>query len=193
MTDSYLTFKRAGRNCLLCNASLPELERHPTVLKLTETEAAVREDLCPECWDRMAEREYFSYWITRRIQAGPSPEERRLARSERNEALWALFNALHAREDREEFTVQLFLLAHLLMKYRVLQYGGEQEDGSLLFLHPRTNGTYLVPDVPLDSVSFVDAMMEVETRMRDHVPEPDEESDFPEEDADASAEERTAP
>lgn len=178
--DSYLTFKRAGRNCLLCNASLPELERHPTVLKLSEKEEAIREDLCPKCWDHMAEREYFSYWITRRIQVGPSPEERRLARSERNEALWALFNALYSRDDAEDFTPQLFLLAHLLMKYRILQYTGHEDENTLVFQHPQSGARYLIPELPLDEVPFVDAMMEVEKRMRDHVPEPGDESDLEE-------------
>lgn len=172
--DSYLQFKRPGRNCLVCGASLPELERHPSMLKLDSKEDAVRQDICPECWEKMAEKNYFSYWITRRYQQGPSAEERRLAKSERNEALWALFNALYARTDREELAAQLFLISHLLMKYRVLSYLGPDEEGRLRFYHSGTQETYLVPDLPLDAVSFVDIMEEVDGQLREYAPRAEE-------------------
>lgn len=175
--DSYLQFKRAARNCLVCGVSLPELERHPSVLKLTALEEAVREDICPACWEKMGHREYFCYWITRRYQQGPSAEERKLERAERNEALWALFNALYSRESQDELAAQLFLLAHLLMKYRVLQYHGLAEDGRLRFFHPPTQESFLVPDMPLDAVSFVDVKAQLDKQVMDYAPALDDEAD----------------
>ncbi|MBX3730597.1 MAG: hypothetical protein KF858_15585 [Candidatus Sumerlaeia bacterium] len=168
--EGYLQFKRAARACLVCGTSLPELERHPTILTLSPLDEAVRQDLCPTCWDRLDQKEYFSYWITRRYQQGPSAEDRRLARSERNEALWALFNALYARTDRAEYASQLFLLAHLLMKYRLMAYKGVAADGRLTFFHGPTQETYLIDDLPLASVSFVDAMTSIDGQLTQYAP-----------------------
>lgn len=168
--DSYLQFRRASRNCLLCGVSLPELERHPSVLKLGPTEEAIREDICPTCWGRMGEKSYFASWITRRYQEGPSPEERRLARAERNEALWALFNALYALRESDDLAAQLFLLAHLLMKYRILAFKGVGEGGTLLFFHQPTQETFEIQDLPLDQVSFVEVNKAIEGRLHEFAP-----------------------
>lgn len=171
--DTYLQFRRPGRSCLLCDKDLSPLDRHRSALKIDSAAAqAVREDMCPECWERLGEKAYFSFWITKRFQEGPSPEQRRLAKAERNEALWALFNALHAIRD-EEVAPQLFLLAHLLMKYRVLQFTGrDAERATLRFLHAPTQESFEVDDLPLDSVSFVEVMQEVEGKLHQYAPEP---------------------
>lgn len=174
--EGYLQFKRAARACLVCGTSLPELERHPTMLKMGSTDEAIRQDLCPQCWDKLDQKEYFSYWITRRYQQGPSPEDRRLAKAERNEALWALFNALYAREDRSQLAPQLFLLAHLLMKYRILAYKGPKDDGRLEFFHGPTQETFLIDDLPLESVSFVDVMGEIDGQLLEYAPAKNEKS-----------------
>lgn len=176
MLDSYLQFKRPSRNCLVCGVSLPELERHPSILKLSPKEEAVREDICPKCWEQMGHREYFCYWITHRYQQGPTPEARKLEKSERNEALWALFNALYARDESEDLGPQLFLLAHLLMKYRILAYLGMAEDGRLHFFHSPTQENFFVPDVPLDSVSFVNVKEQLDSKVQEFAPGPGEES-----------------
>ncbi|MBI5155023.1 hypothetical protein HZA57_07280 [Candidatus Poribacteria bacterium] len=169
MNESYLQFRRPDRECLLCGTLLTEISRHPSVLKISEKDEAIREDFCPKCWAQLEHREYFSYWVTRRIQSGPSPEERRLAKSERNEALWALFNALYSRKS-EELAPQLFLLAHLLMKYRVLAYLGPAEDGQLRFYHQATQETYLIGDLPLDQVSFVEVKEQVDGQLHEYAP-----------------------
>lgn len=168
--DSYLQFRRASRNCLVCGVSLPELERHPSILKLSATEEAIREDICPTCWDRLGEKQYFASWITRRYQEGPSPEERRLARAERNEALWALFNALYALREADDLAAQLFLIAHLLMKYRILSFKGVGEGGTLLFFHQPTQETFEIQDLPLEEVSFVEVNKAIEGRLHEFAP-----------------------
>jgi len=177
VTDSYLQFRRPARNCLVCGTDLAALDRHPSGLKLgSETEQAIREDICPECWKRLGSRDYFCTWVTRRYQEGPSPEERKLAKAERNEALWALFNALYALKS-DELSAQLFLVAHLLMKYRVLQYRGARPDGELEFWHQPTQESYLVPDMPLDAVSFVEVKDAVEKRLHEFAPRAGDEGD----------------
>lgn len=169
LTESYLQFKRPERECLLCGRLLTDVRRHPSILKLSEKEEAIRQDFCVECWQKMEHREYFSFWVTRRIQEGQTAEQRKLAKAERNEALWALFNALYSRQN-EELAAQLFLLAHLLMKYRVLTYVGPAETGELQFSHGPTQETYRIPDMPLDSVSFIDIKKQVDEQVHQYAP-----------------------
>jgi hypothetical protein len=172
MSETYLaSLKRPSRNCLLCGVSLPELERHPTIMNLDEKEQAIRQDICPRCWSDMGKPEYFSYWITRRFQEGPSPEQRRLAKAERNEALWALFNALYTREETE-LGPQIFLLAHLLMRARILQYTGPNDEGLLTFLHPKTQEAYQVRDIPLNEVPFHELHETLEKQLHEYAPPP---------------------
>lgn len=168
--DSYLQFRRPARQCLLCGVQLDTLDRHPSALKFGgDVENAVREDICPTCWDNLGDRDYFGAWVTRRIQEGQTPEQRRLAKSERNEALWALFNAVYAIRS-EELEPQVFLLAHLLMKYRVLQFAGVGGDGMLEFVHGPTQERYRVVDLPLDAVSFVDVKAHIDSQLHQYAP-----------------------
>mgnify|MGYP006279608485 CR=1 FL=1 len=169
MQETYLKFRRPGRKCLLCGGELPAEGTHASVLNLSESEEALREDICPECWGRMGEKNYFSFWITKRFQEGPSAEQRRLAKAERNEALWALFNVLYAQKN-PDLAPQLFLVAHLLMKYRILAYAGTTEEGMLQFDHAPTQETFLVPDLPLDAVSFVDVKQAIDAQLHEHAP-----------------------
>ncbi len=120
----------------------------------------------------MGHKDYFCYWITRRYQEGPSPEARKLAKAERNEALWALFNALYSRQDAE-LAPHLFLLAHLLMKYRILTFAGQGNPGELKFFHQPTQETYLVPDLPLDAVSFVNIKEQLDGQLHEYAPSKD--------------------
>lgn len=158
--DSYLKFRRPNDECLLCGTALPSVGRHPSLLEVTNRDEVIRRDFCPTCWEKSANPGYFGYWVTKRI-AAPTQRERRLAKSERNEALWRLFSALYTTGS-EEHRPQLFLLAHLLMRYRILQFKQTEEDGALLFHHNASGETYRVEDVPLDSTPFHDIMAGIE-------------------------------
>ncbi|CAN5381846.1 hypothetical protein BH09SUM1_BH09SUM1_03160 [soil metagenome] len=168
--DQYLKFSRPRNNCLLCSAALNVDGRHASLINLADKEEAVRKDFCPTCWAKMREEGYFSFWVTKRVNE-PSPEQRRLARSERNEALWRLFAALY-ESDSTELASQLFLLAHLLMKYKVLTFGGAQ-DGKLRFIHPKLEETFLIQDVAVDSVDFVSVKNAVEQQALAYAPPPE--------------------
>lgn len=158
--DSYLKFRRPHDECLLCGTPLPSVGKHPSLLEVTDRDDVIRRDFCPTCWEKSANPSYFSYWVTKRISA-PTSRERRLAKSERNEALWRLFSALYA-SGAEEHRPQLFLLAHLLMRYRILQFKNTSDDGALQFHHSASGETYRVEDVPLDSTPFHDIMAGIE-------------------------------
>jgi hypothetical protein len=165
--DSYLRFGRARNECLLCSAPLNVDGAHPSVIQVNDKEEAIRQDFCPVCWGRMTEKGYFSFWVTKRVNA-PSAQERRLARGERNEALWRLFSALYAAQSAE-LAPQIFLLAHLLMRYKVLTFLGLRE-GRLAFLHPKLEETYLVEDLPIESIDFHAVKTEVEAQALAYAP-----------------------
>lgn len=168
--DVYLRITRPGSTCLLCNKPLNVDGHHPSLIQLSGKEEVIRKDFCPECWQRLGEESYFSFWVTKRVTA-PSVEERRLMRSERNEALWRLFAALYSRESEEGLAAQLFLLAHLLMKYRVLTFSGVAEDGKLVFVHPKLGESFEVLDIPLDSADFVGLKESLEQQAVQYAPE----------------------
>jgi hypothetical protein len=176
--DNYLHFSRARNTCLLCTAPLNVDGRHPSMIVLSEKEEAIRQDFCPSCWERMTEKGYFSYWVTKRLNA-PSPEQRRLARGERNEALWRLFSALYATSN-PDVAPQLFFLAHLLMRYKVLTYQGLR-DGKLQFFHAKLEESYQIEDLPFETIDFLSVKNEVESAALAYVPEPDSDQPAPSE------------
>lgn len=168
--DLYLRFARPSNHCLLCQAPLNVEGSHATYLEVADREQAIRKDFCPDCWRQKEEQSYFSFWLTKRVNQ-PSARERRLARGERNEALWRLFTALHSSEG-EDLAAQLFLLAHLLMKYKVLNFVGSR-DGKLEFVHPKLGETFLIEDLPLDSADFVGIHQQLDEQMHDFAPDPE--------------------
>lgn len=168
--DGYLQFSRAANTCLLCSAPLNVDGRHPSLIQLSERAEVIRKDFCPTCWGRLGEEEYFSFWVTKRVNA-LSPEQRRLAKSERNEALWRLFAALYASEG-PDLSAQLFLLAHLLLRYRVLAYDGTTPTGNIVFLHPKLGERFEIPDLPLDSVDFVSIKSGLEQQALQYADDP---------------------
>lgn len=167
--DLYLKFSRPSNQCLLCTAPLNVDGAHPTTLEVSEREEAIRKDFCPDCWGKKDQQSYFSFWVTKRANQ-PTAKERRLARSERNEALWRLFSALHSSNEGD-LTPQLFLLAHLLMKYKVLTFTGNREGGKLEFTHPKLGESFLIEDLPLDSTDFVSIHQQIEGQVLDYAPE----------------------
>lgn len=169
--EQYLKVIRPRDTCLLCNEPLNVDGRHASLILGAGKDDVIRKDFCPNCWGRMGEKGYFSFWITKRVNA-PSAAQRRLERSERNEALWRLFAALYASET--EFRPQLFFLAHLLMKYRVLQFTGPAADGKLRFLHPKLAETFLIEDIAIDSVDFATIHAELEQQALAYAPQEDE-------------------
>jgi len=59
--DKYLNIARPNRTCLLCGCSLVEIQKHPSILVDSQEEMALRKDFCHKCWDRLDNKDYFSY------------------------------------------------------------------------------------------------------------------------------------
>ncbi len=168
--DTYLAFTRPANTCLVCGTPLNVDGRHPTLLAISDKQEAIRRDFCPTCWNKVGDEEYFSFWVTKRVNS-VSAEERRLHRSERNEALWRLFAALYTSETHDDVDAQLFLLAHLLMRYRVLNFAGTDENGKLLFIHPKLGESFAIANLSLDEADFVSVKTDLEKQAVHYVPE----------------------
>ena len=116
-----------SRKCMVCDRDLAFVTKHPSVLRVSDKGIPQRSDVCPECWEKMADRKCFSFWLTQRAAPNPDPK---IAREDQNRRLMALFEMmLDAKEDR--FRPHLYVLAHTLMKRRLLKWEGTQkgEDG----------------------------------------------------------------
>lgn len=171
---SYLRVSRPQNMCLLCNKPLNVEGKHASLIEVSGREEVIRKDFCPECWQRIGEGGYFSFWITQRTQA-PTAKERRLAKAERNEALWRLFAALSATEAQQDLAPQLFFLAHLLLRYKVLNFVGITPEGRLRFIHPKLQEEFVIDDVDIEELDFVDIKNEVEQQALAYAPGEDEE------------------
>lgn len=92
--------------------------RGATAAQDADSDAPLRQDYCPTCWDKVRQKNYFSFWIARR----EAPKPRKIKnRKERNAALLAYFDVLVQKND-PAYAQHLFFLAHLLMKFSVLKW-----------------------------------------------------------------------
>lgn len=109
---------RPMNHCLLCGADIIEQEKHPSMIDYSEMDS-VRKDYCFNCWQKIENRQFFSFWIAKRIKPGP---DKRTTRAERNKILIQLFLSLYNSGEKHRYRSHLFLLAHLLMKYNVFKW-----------------------------------------------------------------------
>jgi len=110
--------------CMVCDRDLASVGKHPSVLHVDEKGEPQRRDICPDCWEKMADRKFFSFWLTQREPPKPDP---RVTREEQNRRLMALFEQMRDSGD-ERFRPHLYVLAHALMKRRLLKWEGTKKD-----------------------------------------------------------------
>ena len=109
--------QRPLNNCLLCGADIIDQEKHPSLIDKSD-EDTIRKDYCFNCWEKIENKKYFSFWVAKRIKPGP---DRRTTRAERNRSLLQLFLSLY-NSDQQRFRSHLFILSHLLMRYQVFKW-----------------------------------------------------------------------
>ena len=171
--ESYLNhIVRPSGVCVLCESSLVEQERHPSILTQDQASAPKKEkersrqDFCEKCWENLEDHSYFSFWLAKRTRPQPN---RRLVKAERNDILWRLFNALLTNPQTETET-HLYILAHLLMKYRLLRWRSNETDESgmswVVFANPKTTEEYRVREFALTDTSLTQALQEIETSLK---------------------------
>jgi len=138
------------------------MTKHPSVLEVDEKGDPQRRDICPECWEKMADHEFFSFWLTQREAPKPDP---RVTREEQNRRLLALFEQMrNAGDDR--FRPHVYILAHTLMKRRLLKWEGTErtENGvvRIMFRNPATDERIQVEEIDIGDESLLAVMREID-------------------------------
>lgn len=189
-----MKIQKAAAVCLLCGRPLVDVMRHPSILRWIAEQDRIEQppgdphagtdqpeatpaappangepvpariDICPDCWAKDHQLDYYCYWLARRE---PPREKQRKDRKGRNAFLRELFYHYYNNEhlpagevsmtesddgadasgdvdDKEpagepaaekspedlarERDLHLYLLAHLLMRYKVFQWKGAKTD-----------------------------------------------------------------
>lgn len=168
--DNIYKITKAVNNCLKCGSSIKETDRHPSMLVESEDEI-LRKDYCANCWSEVIKDKMFSFWISKRYKP---PEDKRLIKKTRNENLINLFYTF-ADKDKDYFKFHLYVLAHLLMKYKVFLWDKETIDnegkGFLNFKDTLNATDISISDIDEESEDLVKANKEVEDLLSGKIPE----------------------
>ena len=164
MSDvDYTTIPAPERQCVMCGRDLMTIAKHPSVLNVTDQGDPTRRDVCAECWEKAAEHEVFSFWLTQREM--PKPDMKK-TRAQQRMSLAKLFEQFHASGD-ERFKVHVYVLAHLLMKQRQLVWEGSEKDDNgvevIRFKNAYTGDVFLVPEMQADDDAMVAVKREIDT------------------------------
>ncbi|MFP4379481.1 MAG: hypothetical protein ACLFUS_03175 [Candidatus Sumerlaeia bacterium] len=125
-----------------------------------------RLDYCADCWQKIKDQAYFSFWIGKRKQSDLPPKK--LNRAERNMALVALFDSLNEHNGAESnYTPHLFFLAHLLMKYKIFKWKPNEDrknttDKVILFSRTDSEEEVRIPDIDMADELIVTIKGEIE-------------------------------
>lgn len=117
--------EKPGDHCLLCAKSLTDQEKHPSILT-SEENKQIRKDYCAECWRKLRDRNYFCFWVAKRLKPTPSKSE---GKRKVKTMLYNLFKSLSAQSS-PDYSAHLFVLAHLLMKLKVFKWLETLKDSS---------------------------------------------------------------
>jgi hypothetical protein len=168
---------RPRKLCMNCNAPIDMVERHPSVVKASDTQLE-RYDYCSACWEHVKDEVFDSFWMARREQRRRVPK---LSRRQRSVALRALFESLRERqeEDDQDARARLFLIAHLLMKWGGLRWrenltGVAPGDEVIVFEDPLSGERHEIASVSMDDAALARVKAEVEDFLRQCAPEEDE-------------------
>jgi len=158
----FSSIPKPGQKCSVCGCDLAQVGKHLSVLQATENGDAERRDVCPPCWEKMPEREFFSFWLSRREPPKPDP---RLSREQQRAALVRLFEQMLAANE-PRLRAHLYVLAHTLMKRRMLKWEGSEkgEDGieRVVFRNIATDELVKIAEIDLEDASLVAVMREIE-------------------------------
>lgn len=187
--ELYLKIGRPHNTCTLCGTPIAVAGKHASVLLVAgeDTHAGggagaaapasaaattdadqdagpLRQDYCPGCWEKVRQKNYYSFWIARR--EAPKPKKIR-NRKERNTALLAYFDVLYQKKD-PAYGPHLYFLAHLLMKFSVLKWmrtDPPAEAGAgerLIFRNTATDDLVTVETVPLEDETVARIKREID-------------------------------
>lgn len=147
--ETLLSIGRPQRRCMNCDAPIDMIERHPSVLRPAAGRSFERFDYCPTCWEQLKDDAYESFWMTRR---DTTPRKApKMSRREKSMALRALFESLWDRREAEDVGPEIYLLAHLLMKWGGLKWRENGADAAgrpcLVFEDPASGDKIEIAEV----------------------------------------------
>jgi hypothetical protein len=77
-----------------------------------------------------------------------------------------MFERMRTADDEERFRVHLYVLAHTLMKYRMLKWEGSHRDSDgvewILFRNPMTDEEIRIREIDLEDERLIAVMREIE-------------------------------
>lgn len=159
--EQYQQIERPAEECERCNVPLEGFSRHPSALREV-SEKAVRQDLCPACWEKMNPDEFFSYWLSRREEKKTAKKK---TRRETSALLLELFESLYDA-GKEQRSAQLHVLAHLLMKMKAFKWMETRRRSSapdiIVFRNESTKEVVELEDVQLEDDALVEAKKEID-------------------------------
>ena len=151
---------RPAEKCVMCGKPIIGMTKHPTTLHADDSQnALLRNDYCETCWEKVKEKDYFSYWVTRRVPRS-GKEERQKKETARQTAI-RLFEQMMQSED-EDRTARLYILAHLLLRFRIFKWKGSEINGEtgqaqLVFERATTREEVKIPDMRLSEEQLAEA------------------------------------
>jgi hypothetical protein len=158
----YTAIPGPERQCVVCGRDLATIAKHPSVLNVGDQGNPERRDICGECWEKGADRDCFSFWLTQREP--PKPDTRQ-TRAQHRLSLMRLFEQFRASGDAR-FKVHIYVLAHILMKHRQLLWEGSETDDAgveqIRFRNPATDETVRVPEIHVDDEAMLAVKREID-------------------------------
>ncbi len=115
-------------SCINCEMPLDAEHAHPAVICAVngadftdaQPEEILREDYCSDCWKTLkAKKQVLARWMAKQVRQKPSKARTRM---ERADVLCKWFDYLQTQPESLENDQFLYVIAHLLMKYKVLQW-----------------------------------------------------------------------
>lgn len=164
-----LKIESASNYCLSCNKLLTEEDHHPSILKEEESKETgyERKDYCSNCWKKIQDKNYYLFWIKKRIKI---KKDKTISKKERNQIILSYFNYLQSK-DKEiilkdeaipqeqdiesvnqtiDYKYHLYFISHLLMKYGVFKWKKDikDEEGSIniIFENRYTDEEVIIKD-----------------------------------------------
>ncbi len=173
--ETLLSLGRPQRKCMNCDGALDQIERHPSALR-GDRRRLERLDYCPECWERVKDEVFDSFWMVRR-QTGPRRAPK-LNRRQRSIALRALFESLWDRREQEDVAPELYLLAHLLMKWGGLRWRENVLDITgrpcVIFEDAASGDRVEIPEIELEDERLAAIQQRIEEFLAEHAQEGEE-------------------
>jgi len=152
-----IKIEKSSNYCLSCNKLLTDEEHHTSILKEEDSQETgfERKDYCNDCWQKIQDKNYYLFWIKKRIKIR---KDKKISKKERNQIILSYFNHLTIRNEElnqkkeleasniqnaDEVNIQsyqesatqsidyryhLYFIAHLLMKYGVFTWKKDIRD-----------------------------------------------------------------